>query len=102
MKRPKHKSDTPRPLLHPNYKDAKHAPEWLHIYRTTPKRPCKWCGADPKDIVVYDMPLKNGKRCKVTRCTVCDNLIYAGAERDMPKGVTGSGRGTKTNTVNPV
>ena len=86
MRRPTKRNLTPRPLLHENYRDAKHAPNWIHKYRVKVSESCKWCGADPKDIVVYDMPLKNGKRCKVTRCTVCDNLIYVCEPRNMPKG----------------
>ena len=79
-------SETRRPkLLHKNYHGAKHIPEYLRIYDQTPAEPCKWCGASPKDIVVYDMPLKNNKRMKVTRCTVCDNLIRAGAVKERVK-----------------
>ena len=75
-----------KPLLHKNYEGAKHVPEYLRIYGTKVAKPCKWCGADPKDIVVYSMPLKNGKRVKVTRCTVCDNLIYFGSTENMTRG----------------
>ena len=80
------KKTTPIPLLHKNYKDAIHKPDWLHKYKVAAKEPCKFCGAKPEDIVVYDMPLKGGKRIKVWRCTVCDNLVHAGEPRLNPKG----------------
>ncbi len=70
------------PLTHENYKNVKHVPMALDVYREKPVRNCKWCGASPDNQVVYDMPLKDGKRAKVIRCTVCDNLIKFGAVKE--------------------
>lgn len=73
-------------IPHKNYDHSiKHHPLALRVYQQTPVRPCKWCGASPDNLVVYDMPLKNGKRAKVTRCTVCDNLTKFGAVRERAR-----------------
>ena len=77
------------PIPHKNYDEStKHHPLALRVYEETPRRSCKWCGASPDQLVVYDMPLKNKKRAKVTRCTICDNLTKFGAvkKRDRYRG----------------
>lgn len=71
------------PIPHDNYgTTVKHHPLALKVYEDKPVRDCKWCGAKPEDQVVYDMPIKDGKRAKVIRCTVCDNLIKFGAVKE--------------------
>ena len=70
-----------KPLLHRNYRGAAHKPDYLYKYDTVEKKSCKFCGADPKDIVTYDMPLKDGRQMKVTRCTKCDNLVHFASPR---------------------
>lgn len=67
-----------KPMLHKNFKGAKHKPDYIRKYDETASKPCKFCGADPKDIVIYDMPIKGGKMVKVRRCTKCDNLLIVG------------------------
>lgn len=97
MGKSRNKQNSVTALLHPNYKDAKHAPKWLAKYEQKATKPCKWCGSDPKDIVVYDMPLKDGRTCKVWRCTVCDNLIRVNNARKVKESVNG-GKGVVTRS----
>ena len=54
----------------------------MRIYSYKYGKPCPHCGAGPSNIVTYDMPLKNDKKMRVTRCTNCDNLIRAGKDRE--------------------
>ena len=90
MRRTTKKKDIARPILHKNYEGAVHKPDYIHKYNVTVKNSCKFCGAKPKDIVVYDMPVKNSDKAdkthhaiKVTRCTCCDNLLYFGEPKPV-------------------
>lgn len=70
-----------KPMLHPNYRGAKHKPDYIRKYDVLEEKQCKFCGAEATNIVTYDMPVKDNMVMKVTRCTKCDNLLHFASPR---------------------